>query len=98
MACFVYPLFTPSTASLNPSPIKLMANTATKIKIPAGTHLHGSAVNTRIDWAPDKMFPQLGLGGCTPTPKKLKEASVRIAVAIPKVALTKIGEMTFGKI
>jgi hypothetical protein len=30
--------------------------------------------------------PQLGVGGCTPNPKKLSPASAVITLAIPKVA------------
>ncbi len=39
----------------------------------------------------DKIFPQVAWGGGTPNPRKLRPASVKIAVAIPMVAETKTG-------
>ena len=37
------------------------------------------------------MFPQLGAGGWTPNPRKLRLASIKIAEATPSVAVTKTG-------
>ena len=42
------------------------------------------------------MFPQVASGGGTPNPKKLKPASVRIAVAMPIVAETSTGAIALG--
>jgi tryptophan synthase beta chain len=44
------------------------------------------------------IFPHVGVGGITPSPKKLKLASVMIAAGIHNVARTKMGERTFGRI
>jgi len=49
------------------------------------------------NWRPsDSIAPQLGVGACTPSPKKLKPASATMADAIPNVASTMIGAMMFG--
>src|SRR4030067_3558884 len=43
------------------------------------------------------MFPQVGVGGMIPSPKKLKLASVMIAAGIHRVANTRMGENTLGR-
>jgi len=40
----------------------------------------------------------MGDGGWDPSPRKLKPASAIIAVAIPRVAKTKTGEIHWGRI
>ncbi len=45
-----------------------------------------------------RMFPQLGFGGCTPNPRKLRPASRSTAVASPIVAVTKTGARALGRI
>lgn len=43
------------------------------------------------------MLPQLGNGSCTPSPKKLRPDSVRIAPPIRNVADTMTGAIAFGR-
>ena len=45
-----------------------------------------------------RMFPQLGVGGWTPMPRKLRADSVRIAPATPSVAVTRTDAIAFGRI
>ena len=44
-----------------------------------------------------KMDPQVGSGGCTPMPRKLRAASMISAKAKFKVARTITGVITFGR-
>ena len=44
-----------------------------------------------------KVWPQLGVGCCTPKPRKLRLDSVMIAPAKPNVAATTTGPMTLGR-
>ncbi|OPY10892.1 MAG: hypothetical protein A4E67_00414 [Syntrophaceae bacterium PtaB.Bin038] len=44
-----------------------------------------------------RMLPQLGVGGCTPIPRKLRADSVRIAPATPRVAATSTEAMQLGR-
>ena len=44
------------------------------------------------------MVPQLGVGGFTPMPTKLKPASIKMAEAKSEAAITIMGPMIFGKI
>ena len=44
----------------------------------------------------ERILPQVAWGGGTPNPKKLKPASVKMAVAIPMVADTSTGAMALG--
>jgi len=43
------------------------------------------------------IFPHVGMGGLTPNPRKLRAASIRMAVAIQRVPITIIGPEIFGK-
>ena len=43
-------------------------------------------------------LPQVGKSGGKPKPRKDNALSVMMAVAMPKVADTKIGDMTLGRI
>ena len=62
-----------------------------------GNKVNHQAISIKfLDW--DKISPQLGVGGCTPKPKKLKLDSTKMAEATPKVAETKIGAKLLGKI
>src|SRR5882724_12085616 len=45
----------------------------------------------------DSIRPQDGAGGGTPIPRKLREASTRIAPLSPADATTMYGAMTFGR-
>ncbi len=44
------------------------------------------------------MLPQVGVGGATPKPKKLKLASTRMAVAVQRLLITRISPRILGKI
>ena len=46
----------------------------------------------------DNISPQLGVGGCTPNPKKLNDDSMSMVEAIPNVADTITGAMALGSI
>src|SRR5579885_2056146 len=80
-----------SSASRSPSPTKLMHSTASTIANPGGSHSHGRDSSTVTDCAAFSMLPHDAVGGCTPSPKNERPASVRIAVATPKVDETTIG-------
>ena len=41
-------------------------------------------------------LPQLGIGGRTPKPRKLRAASTMIVVPVPRVMLTMMGAMELG--
>ncbi|OGL06136.1 MAG: hypothetical protein A3H48_03125 [Candidatus Rokubacteria bacterium RIFCSPLOWO2_02_FULL_71_18] len=43
------------------------------------------------------MFPQVGVGGITPSPKKPRLASAMTAAGIHRVAKTRIGAQMFGR-
>ena len=47
-------------------------------------------------WPSAMMLPQVGVGGLTPSPRKLKPASARIAEAALSVATTITGGSAFG--
>ena len=54
--------------------------------------------NDRREATPSEiMMPQLGVGGCTPSPMKLSPASSRIAFGIARVAATMRGASVFGR-
>src|SRR5439155_21403177 len=70
-----------SNASRSPSPTWLAHNTVMAIARPGGVHSHGCLSSTVNDCAEFIMPPQLGTGICTPSPRKLSAASVRMACA-----------------
>ena len=74
--------------------MKLKANTTRKIATP------GERVNqgawSMVSKAPRNMPPQVGVGGLTPTPRKLSEASSKIAEAVARLACTMTGAMQLG--
>jgi len=71
-------------ASRRPSPRKLNAITVIMMARP-GTVVRWGA--TKRKCLPSLIIaPQEGMGGATPSPKKLNPASATIARAIPKVA------------
>src|SRR5690606_41866386 len=71
-----------SSASRRPSPMTSKASTVTVMARPEYTASHGLL---KMLSTPDLiMLPQLGHGGCTPRPRKLRLASVRMAVAIQR--------------
>ena len=71
-----------------PIPMKLIERTASAIIVPGGIQSHGIDSSTVSDCASVSMLPQLGVGGCTPRPRKLSPASSRIALAMPNVDAT----------
>ena len=87
-----------SNASLKASPTKLIATTSTTIKSPGGIHSQGCLVRIVRDWALPSMLPRLAAGGCTPIPRKLKEASSSMESAITEVAYTRMGATVLGRI
>src|SRR5690606_15831791 len=83
-----------SSASRTPAPTALKASTVTVRARPEYTASHGLL---KMLSTPDLiMLPQLGHGGCTPRPRKLKLASVRMAVAIQRVDMTEMGPKMLG--
>jgi hypothetical protein len=80
--------------SRNPSPSMLKAITVTMIAKPGTVTSQGSMVRKVM---PELiMFPQVGMGGFTPNPRKLKAASIRMAVAIQRLPMTMIGPEMLG--
>ena len=76
--------------------MKFTAITMIAIARPGESQSHGISDNTVGDWASLRIFPQLGVGGRTPRPRKLSEASNRIAEATPNVPRTVSGASAFG--
>lgn len=74
----IYILNRGSNASLSPSPNKLNPKITMVIHNPGISDKYG-CVN-RYPLECESILPQLGAGGGTPSPRKLKDASVRIAV------------------
>ncbi|MNC92248.1 hypothetical protein D3C83_86370 [compost metagenome] len=52
--------------------------------------------SNRCERPASSIVPQLGMGGCTPSPRKLSEASAMIAPAIPSVACTVTADSVAG--
>jgi hypothetical protein len=69
--------------SRNPSPKRLSPRTVTRTNIPGNTVIHQDSLITAMPSF--SMFPQLGVGGGVPAPKKLKEASTMMEWAKIKV-------------
>ena len=74
-----------------------MLTTVNMIMIPGGIHNHCIVLNTFVFLARSTMLPQVGVGGVTPRPRNDSPASVRIALAIPSVALTIMKASVFGR-
>ena len=87
-----------SSASLRPSPMKLMLSTVMSIANPDGSHIQGLPANIAIDCASYIILPQLAIGGCTPMPRKLSDDSISIALAVLKVMLISTGATAFGNV
>src|SRR3990167_4707969 len=66
-----------SFCSLKPSPNKLKPKIVRSIDSPGNNPNHQAT--PKVDFDSAKIFPQLGDGGWTPRPKKLKDDSNRIA-------------------
>ena len=66
------------------------------MNIPGKIEIQGAVKSCSLAVA--NIPPQLGVGGWVPRPKKDKEASIKMAPDMPKVAMTKIGPTIFGRI
>lgn len=72
----------------------LKASTVMRMASPGKT---GSQGATTIQFTPSRiMLPQVGTGGGTPNPMKERFASMRMAVAVHKVPITRISPKTLG--
>ena len=83
-----------SSASRNPSPMKLKANEHTKMGRPK--HSAIQPCWKIFSWAIFIMLPQVGIGSCTPKPRKLMTTSVAKAPARACVKATIIGANELG--
>ena len=83
-----------SQISLSPSPATLTAKTVTAIATPGQNDIHGAWV--RYCWAAFNIDPHDGVGGCVPSPRKLRVASVMIAPATFSDPWTTIGARLLG--
>ena len=68
-----------SMASRSASPNRLMPSTVKMIASPGNTPSHHALVRYSLPWL--SMPPQLGVGGCTPNPRKLSDDSAMISSA-----------------
>ena len=82
--------------SLRASPAMLKARTVTVIAIPGQNMIQGFRVISSRP--PLMMLPHVGVPRSTPTPRKERPASARIAPAVRKLAYTMIGATMFGRI
>src|SRR5690606_30285798 len=78
-----------SRRSCSHSPTRLKPSTVTRISRPGNRAIHQA--KAKVSLPAVSMLPQLGVGGCTPSPRKLRPPSTRIAPAIPSVAVTSTG-------
>src|SRR5690606_9373848 len=85
-----------SMASRNASPNRFRARTVSRIARLGNTVSHHAS---RMFSKPSRiMLPQVAVGGGTPRPMKLSEASVRMAEAIHRDPSTTTSEIMFGTI
>src|SRR5215831_2347370 len=85
-----------SSASRRPSPKRLKARTLRKMAAPGKRQIQG--LISRIIRPALRSQPQLGVGGCVPSPRKLSEASAMIDVPTLSVEVTMRGAMQLGRI
>src|SRR5262249_19943330 len=84
-----------SNTSRSPSPTRLKASTDKSIATPGKIDSHGALSSTG---APSRIiFPQVGVGGETPRPIKLRLASMRMADAVNTLASTTVSPSKLGK-
>src|SRR3970040_1819566 len=84
-----------SSASRRESPKRLNPKTAALIARPGKMAIQG-ARSANSTAAPRSMRPQAGVGSATPRPRKLKDASRRMAWPRKAVARIRYGALTFG--
>src|SRR5215208_1586628 len=84
-----------SSASRRPLPTRLIDRTVRKIRNPGMKTL----VHDRVKYsrAFSSMLPQEGVGICTPKPRKLNAASVRMSPGNVSESETMINGITFGR-
>jgi len=63
--------------------MKLIATTVSIIATPGGIQSHGRFAKSIILFAADSIYPQEGVGGMTPSPKKLKADSDNMRQLLP---------------
>ena len=76
--------------------MKFTASTTRRMANPGKTVSHGLVA--MVDWASMSMFPQVGVGGWTPNPRKLRDDSRMMAFPTASVAPTTMGPMALGRI
>jgi len=86
-----------SRKSRNASPNRFVASTVNAMVVPGKMTSHHGGWNDCAS-TPPSMFPRLGVGGGTPTPRKLKAASAKIAEPRLTVAMTATGAIHCGAI
>ena len=80
--------------SRSPSATRLKAKTVNMMAIPGKMTAQGAEL---MNWNPSwSIPPQLGVGGCSPIPRKLKPASMSRAKPRARASWMMIGEATFG--
>src|SRR5262249_59589246 len=83
------------SASRSQSPSRLTESTSVTSAAPGNTVIHHSP--ERRNSLPTRIrVPREGWVGGTPTPRKERVASMRVATAMVMVAMTSTGPMTFG--
>ena len=80
--------------SLSPSPARLKASTIRVIAIP-GQNISQGFLDMKLRASP-MIFPQDGVSGLIPTPRKLRPDSIRIAKAVMKLAITTTEAIIFA--
>src|SRR2546428_1953705 len=78
----------PSARRLQPRTVKKRAREGKRISHQAGWACF---------WASARIAPQLGVGGETPSPRKLIPDSSKIALLAEKAAVTRMGGKAFGR-
>src|SRR5690606_41519997 len=73
-----------------------MPSTVSKIAMPGKVASHHELKMYSLPWA--IMEPHAGSGGCTPRPRKLSDASIKMTHATRSVATTMTDENVLGKI
>src|SRR6185369_9412797 len=85
-----------SNASRSPSPMKLTASTVRMMDRPGKSGHHQLPCGMKAS-AFERMFPQVGVTGLTPKPRKLTNASLMMLPATISDAETTIGLRAFGR-